>query len=552
MKINSFLNLVLLATTLTIASQEFAHGQSKLVGHWPLLENAKDISGNGRNGDAMNVEFGAEGASFNGRDARITIGKADPLFRGNFSISVDLYTEDRLTDVIGDILSYYNSDIRRGFNFSVMNYAGVTNAQSNWRNVHFGITDGKANAEWQDCGRPGANMYIRSLTVFDEDLYASTWEPAEGDRGHIYRYEGGQKWVDVGSPDPANCISTLAVFNGQLYAGSELYSGGGSSLPLSTNEAHGGVVYRYEGGKSWTSMGKVADVRSVSGLAVYDGQLYAGTGSTGAWRDRPRHRGMYRFDGPGNWVDCGCPDLRIVHLGVHNDTLFGLSYDDGGFFEYQGGTDWKQLGPIPETTQAYAMAVYQSKVQVATWPTGSVYELDGPQKWIHRGRLGEEKEVMGMSVYNGSLYAGTLPLANVYRYDGNSKWTDTGQLDKTPDVKYRRAWSMAVFDGKLFCGVLPSGHIHSLNVGQNATYDRALSAGWQNLTVTRSESNVKLYVNGKHVATSDADSPEVGELCNGGPLTVGSGQHDFLNGKLRDLKVYQGVLSDSQIRRANR
>jgi len=536
--------LVLLAITTT------CHAQPTLVGHWPLTSNASDITNGQRHGTAENVTFDAKsGATFNGLNSRISIGNVDRLFRGDFSISVDIHTDEKLTDVVGDILSYFNPELRSGFNFSIMNYAGVTNAQSNYRNVHFGISDGKTKPNWVDCGRPGNNMYIRSLSVFDRSLYASTWEPQEGGRGHIYRYAGGQKWVDVGSPDPANCISTLAVYNGQLYAGSELYSGGGSSLPLSPNENVGGVVYRYEGGKQWSSMGKVADVRSVSGLAVFDGKLYAGTGSTGAWRDTPRHRGMYRFDGPGKWTDCGCPGLRIVHLGVHNDKLYGLSYDDGGFFEYLGGTEWKQLGPIPETTQAYAMMVYQGKTQVATWPTGSVYELDGPQKWIHRGRLGQEKEVMAVSVYNGSFYAGTLPLANVYRYDGKSQWTNTGQLDKTPDVKYRRAWSMAVYDGKLFCGVLPSGHVHSLNVGQNVTYDQALSPGWHRLTVSRAKSNVKLYIDGQHIATSDDDSGTVGELCNGISLSVGYGQHDYFNGKIRDLKVFQGVLTGPQIRK---
>ena len=67
-----------------------------------------------------------------------------------------------------------------------------------------------------------------------------------------------------------------------------------------------------------------------------------------------------------------------------------------------------------------------------------------------------EKEVMGMSVYNGKLYAGTLPLADVYRYDANSKWTSVGQLDKTPNVRYRRAWTMAVYQGKLECVGAPS------------------------------------------------------------------------------------------------
>ncbi len=246
-------------------------------------------------------------------------------------------------------------------------------------------------------------------------------------------------------------------------------------MPLSPNIKHGGRVYRYEDGKRWTNCGKVADVRSISGLVSFKGKLYASTGTTGAWRDNPRHRGKYRFDGIDKWTDCGCPDLRVVHLGVHNGALYGLSYDAGGFFKYRSGKNWQRLGPVPDSTQAYSMAIYEGRLRVGTWPTGTVFTYDGPQKWTNSGRLGTEKEVMGMSVYNGKLYAGTLPLAGVYRYDDNSKWTPVGQLDKTPNVRYRRAWAMAVFQGKLFCGTLPS-RTHPLARGRQVHDTRPRAA----------------------------------------------------------------------------
>jgi len=532
-----------------------ACGQSRLIGHWPLEKDGKDYSGTGRDLTNHGVVFGdQDGADFNGVDSWLELpAEWVPKWRNRrFTISVWLHTKQHLTDVLGDIMSCYDLPTHTGFNLTLMNYAGVTNAQSNWRNVLFGIDSNQISAQWEDCGRPGNSQYVRSLTVYKENLYASTWEPEVGSRGHVYRYDGDQTWVDCGSPDPANCISAMAVFNGRLYVGSELYSGGGSSLPLSKNENHGGVVYRYEGGRRWTSMGKVADVRAVSALTVFNGKLYAGTGSTGAWRDTPRTRGMYRFDGRENWTDCGCPGLRVVHLGVHNGRLYGLSYDDGGFFEYQGGTSWKRLGPIPETTQAYSMMVYQGAVHVGTWPTGSVYRLDGPQQWSHRGRLGEEKEVMGISVYNGQLFAGTLPYADVYRYVGDRQWETTGRLDQTPDVRYRRAWSMAVFDGKLFCGVLPSGNVLSLEAGINATLDRELPVGWQHLTAVRNDDQLQLYLNGRLVSASGRFDPRIFNIENTQPLKIGFGQHDYFNGKMRDVRIYDGALTPKEIRKLAR
>ncbi len=537
---------------LVIGLTTAAHGEEGLIGHWKLQSDAQDISGGGRHAVNHGVRFDAEGSAvFNGKDAwlEVPVSGALKLAKKPFSIAVWIHTDQRLDDVLGDLLTCYDPATRTGFTLSLMNYAGVTNAQSNWRNLLFGIDAGRVDSQWTDCGRPGTNQQVKSLTVFDGDLYAAVWEPGKNQTGHVYRYAGGKRWIDCGSPDKANAIASMAVFNGKLYVGSERYSGGGSSLPLSPNENDGGSVFRYEGGSRWTNCGKIADVRSVSGLAVFNGKLYAGTGTTGAWRDTPRTRGMYRYDGDGNWTSCGCPGLRVTHLSVHNGSLFGLSYDAGGFFRYDGGTNWTRLGPLPDTTQVYATAIYEGRLHAGTWPTGSVFRYGGPQKWTHVGRLGEEKEVMGMAVYNGQLYAGTLPFADVYRYDGGDKWVSTGRLDNTPNVRYRRAWSMAVFDGKLFCGVLPSGRVLSLEAGKSVTHDRSLAAGWRHVVAVKSNRRLSLYVDGKRVAESTEFDPLEYDLSATGPLKIGFGQHDYFNGKMKDLRIYDRALSARDIER---
>lgn len=416
-----------------------------------------------------------------------------------------------------------------------------------YRNLFFGIDAAQGGDRWVDCGRPGDSQLVNSLVVFDGQLYCSTWEPEADGRGHVYRYGGGKNWIDCGAPDKANCIKAMAVYQGRLYVGSELYSGGGSSLPLSPNTNHGGTVYRYEGGQRWTHCGKVADVRSISGLAVFDGKLYAGTGTTGAWRDSPRTRGMYRFDGIGEWTDCGCPGSRITHLGVHNGGLLGLSYDDGQVFRYRGGVDWEPLGPVPDTTQIYSMMIYEGGLHVGTWPTGSVFRHEGGQQWSHVGRLGEEKEVMAVSVYNGKFYAGTLPFANVYRFDGRRGWTDTGRLDLTPNVRYRRAWSMAVYDGRLYCGVLPSGRVFRMEAGKAVSVDRQLKPGWRHVTAVRGSDKLRLYVDGKLAAESESGDADAFELKPNKPFRIGFGQHDYFNGRMRDVRVYSRALAADEI-----
>ena len=521
-----------------------------LVGHWKLATDAKDSADGEHHAVNHGVQFTDDGAVFDGARAWLEVPRSKSLHfgTGDFSIAAWIHTAKELDDVLGDVMTCYDAKTRTGFTISLMNYAGVTNAQSNWRNVLFGIDAGHIDKEWTDCGRPGTNQQVKSLAVYNGGLYAATWEPDAKKAGHVHRYAGGRRWVDCGSPDKANAIAALAVNNGRLFAGSELYSGGGSSLPLSPNENHGGSVFRYEGGTTWTNVGKIADVRSVSGLAVFKGSLYAGTGTTGAWRDTPRTRGMYRYDGEGKWTSCGCPESRVVHLSVHNGNLYGLSYDAGGFFRYDGGTTWTQLGPLPDTTQVYATAVFEGNLFAGTWPTGSVFRYDGPQQWAHAGRLGEEKEVMGMSVYNGQMYAGTLPYADVFRYEGGNKWTTTGRLDLTPDVRYRRAWSMAVFDGKLFCGTLPSGRVMSLEAGRNATYDHALPAGWHHLAAVKAKNSLHLHLDGKLVARSTRFDPARYDLDMRGPLKIGFGQHDYFKGKMKDVRIYKRALAASKIK----
>lgn len=542
--IQTRLRFAFVALTLLSAAVNADDG---LVAHWKLVTDAKDSAGN-HHATNHGVQFKDGSAHFDGIDAWLEVPAGSIEFgTSDFSIAAWIHTEQELDDVLGDVASCYDPKTRKGFNLSLMNYAGVTSAQSNWRNVLFGIDDMQVDSKWTDCGRPGTNQQVKSLVVFEGDLYAAVWEPGEGEAGHVYRYGDGKQWIDCGSPDKANALTGMAVYNGKLYVGSELYSGGGSSLPLSPNTNHGGRVYRYEGHTRWTDVGKVADVRSISGLASYKGKLYAGTGTTGAWRDTPRTRGMYRYDGVETWTSCGCPGTRIVHLSVYNGDLYGLSYDDGGFFLYEGGKNWKQLGPVPDTTQVYSTAVYEGRIHAGTWPTGSVFRYEGPQEWINTGRLGEEREVMGMAVYNGKLYAGTLPLADVYRYDGQDKWVSTGQLDTTPNVRYRRAWVTAVYDGKLFCGVLPSGHVLSLEAGKCVTYDRALPAGWHHLAAVKSGDQLKLYIDGKHAAASTKFDSTKFDLDSGKPLKIGFGQHDYFNGKMKDVRIYSRALSSREV-----
>ncbi|HWQ53017.1 MAG TPA: LamG-like jellyroll fold domain-containing protein [Bryobacteraceae bacterium] len=479
--------------------------------------------------------FRHRGGEFNGSEAAITA-PDEPKLRfgtGDFSIAVRVNARGG-----GDIVSKYDAAARRGFTLGIKtNY--VTTSAANYRNLHFGI-DAGVTGEWTSRGRPGNAIHVFALTVFDGRLYAGTCEPGEGQAGHVFRYAGGESWEDCGSPESCNAISALTAYEGKLYAGSARYNLAGSSLPVSPNRAPGGKVYRYDADGRWTDCGKFGEADAVFALTVYRGRLYGST--------RYPPAGVYRYEGGRRWEFCGAPaGKRIEPMAVYQGALYGGSFDGGEIYRYEGKTEWANVGTLPDTTQTYSFAIHGGKLYASTWPNATVFRYDGDGSWMNCGRLGGEKEVMGMAVYNGRLYAGTLPSAEVYRYDGGRAWVRTGQLDRTPEVRYRRAWSMAVYDGKLFCGTLPSGRVYSLEAGRSATHDREFGKGWVHVTALRAGGRLRLYVDGRRVAESTEFDGSAYDVSNGEPLRIGLGDHDCFDGRMQDLRLYGRALGEREI-----
>ena len=214
-------------------------GQSPtLLAHWKLGGDARDSSPNQRHLTAHGVTWSQADrsgitrtvASFDGRDDFLELPAADSqaLGRDDFTMSLWIHTDALLDDVIGDLANQYDPAIRRGWNLSVQNLAGVTTSQSNYRHIHFGIDQARLDSSWTDHGRVGQGMFVFALCVHDGRLYSSTCEPGTDQRGKVYRWDGDNRWLDLGSPDACNSISSLASFDGSLYAGSSKYRLAGS------------------------------------------------------------------------------------------------------------------------------------------------------------------------------------------------------------------------------------------------------------------------------------------------------------------------------------
>ena len=533
--------LVMIVALLTSMVRWTDAQDAGLIGHWPLTHDARDAAGHGLHLDQMDVEFletdGIQSARFNGRTSLMRLETALELGTGEFSIALWSHTDGELNDTLGDLISQYDSDRRRGFHLSLVNAAGVTSSQSNYRNVHFGIDAGDEPGEWTDHGRLGDAILIFCLAVHDGQLFAGTCEAGVDAAGRVFRFDG-ESWYDCSAPDQCNSVCSMAVFDGQLYIGTGKYRLRGSSLTESENPHLGGNVYRYVTDGEWKHCGGVPDAEAVNGMAVYKGNLYAGSMYAPA--------GFYRYDGGTDWSDCGTPGgKRVEALGVYNGHLYATGYDEGHVYRFDGES-WSDTGQVGEANQTYGFAVYGGELYVSEWPNARVYRLDGTD-WILAGRLGAELETMPLFVYNGNMYAGTLPTAEVYRFDGGQDWSRIARLDHTPDVRYRRVWSMSQYRGRLFAGTLPSGHVHSIEIGRNATHDLPLTPGWRHITAVKDSSELRLYIDGQHVATSTAFSADNYNLNTDAPLTIGFGANDHFNGSLKELRIYDRALSSNEV-----
>lgn len=521
-----------------------------LIGYWELSENITDRSGNN-----LQVVEHAPGAikdkektgkisstGFDGRGTWLEVpaGSEIQLGNGDFSIAAWVNASDKSDDVPGDIISRYDAASRRGFHLGVKSNYGP-NHTANFRQLYFGIDDNFSSA-WVDNGRPGNALLAFGMADYKGDLYAATCEPGAGEYGHVYRYSSnGNKWIDCGFLDSANTVMALITFNGELYAATGHYRVRGSSLPESENIIWGGKVFRYSYPDKWVFCGQLP-VEAIEGMMVFNGKLYASSLYT---------PGFFRYEGGEKWVKCDDPGKRVNAMAVYDGYLYATSYDWGHVYRYDGSswTDCGQVGDEKINTQCYAFAVYEGRLYVATWASGRVYRFDGINQWADVGRLGQELEVMGLIVHNGRLLGGTLPLAEVYSYEGDTTWQRMDQLDKTPDVKYRRAWTMVEHDGKVFCSTLPSGKVYAFEAGKSVMSPDALPSGWQHIAAIKTANHLKLFINGEWVSETKIPGSMKFNVDSPSSLKIGFGPNDYFNGRIKALRLYNRALNDREIKR---
>ncbi len=563
-KIENLTHAVTAALLINIFASIAYSQHPALVGDWTLQSDLRDHSANRHQTINHGLSQNTEGR-FDGRKNYLEIADVPALNfgAGDFTISLWVNLTEKMDDNVGDLITKYDPETRTGFNLSIINHAGVTGSQANFRNVHFGIDNGKQSAEWRDEGRPGKSIFNHCMAVHEGDFYVGTVEGrTNDDKGHVYRYKKNGEWEDLGAPWRSNGVTSMASFQGKLYVGVSRVLLHYSGLEPTLSHHIGGKVFRWDDGK-WTDIGQLSGLGGVNGLVNFKGQLYA----TGFYQP-----GFFRYEGGKKWLSLGTPDdLRTEAMCVHNGSIYATSYDEGSVFRFDGkqwhrtgslgtasrtqayynGTKWVPTGLKGDKTgtQVYSLGLHRGKLMAGTWPEGKIYRYQSEGKWVSTGRLGEEQEIMGSNHYNGKLYAGTLPMAGVFRYDGDENWNSVGRVDFTEKVIYRRAWAMSVFKGRLFAGGFPSGQMRSFRAGESVSYDHQLKSGWRHIAAIKAGSRLKLFIDGDQVAESDAFEPADFNISNDKPLLIGFGEYDYFNGKMKSVRLYKRALTAEEVAR---
>jgi hypothetical protein len=531
--------ILLIAAPLLFLPPRFLLGQASPIPdqHWPLRANTSSALPDKSSFQNFDVVFNQNGARFDGMKAQLKLADSGDNVFPDDDFTILLWIQADADHADGDILSFIAPAQPPGFHIGITSRTGSTHSQAADRQLVLCLGGAPSHETWTDIGRPGQAVYIHSMTVHDQRLHVGTCEPGPGQKGHVYSWDDAGGWRDHGSPDPANAVISMAPFNNRLYVGVGKYRLAGSALAESTNENRGAKIYRESRGESdsWEKVGELPGADAVGGLCVFRDHLLASSLYKPAL--------LARMNAEEQWESLPLPDgdKRVESMTVFHDQLFATSYDNAHVYRFDGAI-WTDTGPVGENTQCYAFSNYWGKLHVSTWPSGRVYRYEADNHWTDVGRLGEELEVMGMTVYHGCLYAGTLPLAQVYRYDGRA-WDLSARVDLTPDVKYRRAWTMAVHHGRLFVGTLPSGHVHALDAGHVATHPDPFPTSQTALplAIVRHGDRVTMRV-GNALPVEIIGSPQLV-----GDLHLGFGPHGHFRGSIRDLFLFARALDPAEI-----
>jgi hypothetical protein len=283
----------------------------------------------------------------------------------------------------GDDGTWYGDFASIGFNLvpGIGGRSEVGDEAGNWTAVDWNVP----MLGWQQINDSGfgdlQNVSVTALEVFRGQLFAgaSNWDTG----GQVWRLGGDGQWSEVnengfgsGSANPA--IIDLAVFQGQLYAG----TGWNNEAP--------GQIWRSPDGTNWqpvTTNGFGNDENiAITNFVVYKGMLYAGTGSINGsaqiWRSLTGNSGSWTQVASDGFAFTG----NVTGFAVYKGVLYAAIEPPSGVgapvqvWRSINGSDWTTVTADgfgdPNNTSTGGFAVFGSYLYL-----GTKNESTGGQIW---------------------------------------------------------------------------------------------------------------------------------------------------------------------------
>ena len=299
-----------------------------------------------------------------------------------------------------------------------------------------GLLLGVSGSNWVKNAELDSNS-ILSLCIFSSKLYGGT-----NTAGQLYEWDGASAWLlRANTKDGQTDINDLVVntSTGKLY---------GAANPL-------GILFEWNPvpGEWINKITSTSIITSVDNLAVFNGNLYAGTSPGGR---------LYQWDGASNWVEKASKlgaETTINSLAVFNDKLYGGTSPGGRLYEWNGANTWIERAPkLGAETSINSLIIYNGKLFGGTRPNGKLYEWNGVGAWVDRIT---PAYIPSLAVYKNKIFGGTSYGA-LYEWDSTAlKW-----VQKAPRLGSETSiLSLTVFGfpSRLYAGTSPGGRLYQWN-----------------------------------------------------------------------------------------
>ncbi|MEM2878626.1 MAG: WD40 repeat domain-containing protein, partial [Candidatus Hadarchaeales archaeon] len=285
---------------------------------------------------------------------------------------------------------------------------------------------------------------------------------------------------------PEGGVYCLAVYNGKLFAGT----------------GTDGKIYVYDG-STW-ELSYDSFEETITSFAIYGGKLYAGGDPNGGifiydgveWSEMEEalEYGVYCLAVYGGKLYAGTQngvyvydgntwsislDYGVSSLAVYNNRLFAGLSSPGSVYMYDGNV-WLLVHDTIVPNSILSMTTYQDRLYIGTGDGGAIYVSNGETYALSHDVL--EPYVFSLAVYSDKLYAGTGPTGCIYSYNG-TLWElnfDTPESD---------IFSLAVYGTRLYAGTGQEGKIYCLT-----DFDFSLSASPDNLELAQNSISTTVSV----------------------------------------------------------